>query len=271
LQPDKDTVGKFSETALSSEIADAAGRWKCTRVPRDFTGIAIGVRHASVWTSWFYSSNEAGPHRVPRNDLLAGTAEIFPERTAAIRGKVTGADGKPVVGAEVFARATARKPPHQLADRTKLAKPLAPPAPVKTDDAGLYSIPWRDDGSVVLMVFPTEGVPARTKVDAAPDMEKEDIELGKGRLIKGRLLGDDGKPISGAEVLLSSWGHTSLPRRKAVARTGEDGTYTWKSAPEEAMSLLIRADGYVSSFSEAPQADDDTPTVVNGTLRKLKK
>ena len=42
------------------------------------------------------------------------------------------------------------------------------------------------------MVFPVSGPPARTKVEAAPDMEKEDIPLGKGRVVKGRIMGDDG-------------------------------------------------------------------------------
>ena len=272
LKPDKDTVGKFVEAALSTETSDAAGRWKCTRVPRDFTGIAICVKHASAWTSWIYSSNEAGPHRVLRKDLLAGTAEIFAERAAEIRGTVTSADGKPVAGAEVMAKATGRKPPHQLADRSKLAKSPTPPAPVKTDAAGRYSLPWRDDVAVVLMVFPAEGPPARTKLEATSDMSGENIELGKGRSLKGRVIDGEGKPVSGAEIILTSWDNTLLPRRKVVAKTGEAGAFTWDAAPEDQMRVQVRADGFASTFTTVAGAGDgDEEPKLELTLRRLQK
>src|SRR5205823_1616465 len=141
LQPDKAQEAKFAQTALSTETTDADGRWKCTRVPRNFTGIAVRVRHASAWTSWFYSSNEAGPRKVLRRELLAGSAELFADRAAEICGTVITADGKPAAGAEVMARPVYRKPPHEIVERNVAAKPNPAPTPVKTDAAGRYSIP----------------------------------------------------------------------------------------------------------------------------------
>lgn len=270
LKPDNDTVGKFTETALSTETSGADGRWKCTRVPREFTGIAICVKHSSAWTSWIYSSNEAGPHRVLRRDLIAGTAEILAERAVEIRGKVTSADGKPVADAEITVKATGRKPPHQFADRARLLKTPAPPAPVKTDADGQYSIPWREDGFVTLMVFPVEGTPVRTKMEATSDMSGENIELGKGRVVNGRVKGDNGKPVSGAEIVLTSWDNTLLSHRRVVAKTGADGKFRWGSAPDDSMRVQVRAEGFVSTFTTVSEAADEEQKI-EVTLRRLEK
>ena len=267
LEPDKAQEAIFVQTPLSTQTTDEAGRWKCTRVPKKFMGIAVCVKHPSAWTSWSYSSNEAGPGKVLRSALIAGTAEILVERAVEIRGMVTAADGQPAAGAEVMVRPVYRKPPHQIAERTTVTRPRTALAPVKTDAAGRYAIPWHEDANVVLMVFPAEGAPARAKFEAAPDMKAEDIRLDKGRVIKGRVTSDDGKPVAGAEILLASWEGTALPQRKVVAKTDESGNFTWNSAPAGSLMLHPRADGFTGTFKTIGEAAEDEP-LVELTLRK---
>ena len=73
--------------------------------------------------------------------------------------------------------------------------------------------------------------------------------------------------MSGAEIIFSSWANTLLPHRKLVAKTGEDGKFSWAAAPEESLRIQVRADGFVSTFTGVGEAIEDDP-MVELALRK---
>ncbi|MEO6784700.1 MAG: carboxypeptidase-like regulatory domain-containing protein [Chthoniobacteraceae bacterium] len=270
LKPDEKQESKFTETLLSVETTDADGRWKCERVPAHFTGIAAQVKHPSAWTTWFYSSNMAGPHRMLRRDLLADSAELFVDPAATIRGTVLDATGKPVADAEVVVKPSYPHAPHT---RIKGASSIATriplnPKPVKTDAGGRYTLPWRDEALLTIMVFPHEGAASRTKTEASADMKAEDFRIEKGRSIKGHVTSDDGKPLAGAEVILNMWGDFGMSVKQSVARTDESGDFVWNGANGESMTFSIRADGFVSaSRTVAEGKEGESKTTV---LRKLR-
>ena len=264
MKADLQNQGQFTETPLTTEITDAEGRWKCDRLPRNFVGLAAHVSHASAWTAWFYSSNETGNGRMLRKDLLAKSAELFVEPAGTIHGTVLDADGKPVAGAEVAMRATWKRPPHTLHSKSVTVKTRPAPAPVKTDAAGLYSFPWRDDATVTIIAFPEKGTPTRTKTTATADMKAENLQLGPGRSITGHVTGEDGKPLAGAEIVLMTWDNQLLPVKKTVARTDASGDFTWPTAPLEAVSFSIRAEGHLNhthSIGENSDPEEKLPKI----------
>ena len=135
---------------------------------------------------------------------------------------------------------------------------------MKTDAAGLYSFPWRDDAAVTIIAFPEKGTPTRTKTDATADMKAENLQLGTGRNISGNVTGEDGKPLPGAEIVLLTWDNQLLPVKKIIARTDQSGNFAWPTAPIETVTFSIRAEGHGSvthSVGEISDPEEKTPRI----------
>jgi hypothetical protein len=261
MRPDEKKESKFIETPLAQETTDAGGRWTCDHVPRDFVGIALEVKHEAAWTSWFYSSRETGPHKVLRSALLATSAELFVDPAAMVRGTVRDAAGKPMAGVDVLVAAAYRVPPH--VPKSEDAAPIIrqPPAPVKTDAAGRYSLPWREDAQLMIMAFPPGVAPMQVKADAAPDMKELDLRVTGGRGIMGRVTDEAGKALGGAEIVFTFWDGFVVPGRRAVAKTDDFGNVIWQHAPLEAVRISIYADGYYAVSRKIDEAAGGTPAL----------
>ncbi len=225
MQPDAKKEGKFIETPLTREITDAEGRWTCTRVPKNFIGIALEVKHASAWTSWFYSSRAPGPHRVLRSALLEKSAELSLEPAAIVRGTVSDAQGRPVAGAEVMVKASFPHPPHARAEGGVATKTPPDPAPVKTNATGHYVISWCDEAELTIMAFPADAPPARLSVTADAGMKEQDLKLENGRTVRGKITDENGKALAGAEIFLLSWKGVALPAIRPSRKPATTGSF----------------------------------------------
>ncbi|HEX4422534.1 MAG TPA: carboxypeptidase-like regulatory domain-containing protein [Kofleriaceae bacterium] len=151
-----------------------------------------------------------GPSRV---------ALVLPE-TAALIGRVT-SGGEPVVG---FGYSLSSPASPSLGDS---------PSPVRAPD-GRFALHDLALGAWKLVIR-APGFAPRTlgpiEIAAGREVDLGDVELERGRVVRGRVVGDDGAPIAGATVRISEHddgfgdGMTALFAGHPSAVTGGDGRY----------------------------------------------
>ena len=222
-----DTDGQPTKVAIAAEPAGLDGGWSCDRLPAKFDQVSVEVKHRAGWTTTFESAEKNSPTKVSLAELREGKAELRLRPAAVLQGTVTTADGLPVVGAQVMAC------PPGLADPMK-------PGPMKTDAAGHYALPRAEAGKVTVVVIPTVGAPAGGKAEVSSEGASCDLRVGPGRTIRGRLLTDDGEPVSGVQVSFSGWERASLPSARVVAKADADGSFSWTAAPVESVELCFK-------------------------------
>jgi hypothetical protein len=138
---------------------------------------------------------EAGGQVVPLDGNFARVLELKPgagvvthdievEPATALPVKIHGPDGKPLAGTWV----TGISP-----------DPSDPPDPVEGDSCVAYHL----DGKPRLMVFyePTKKLFGKLSLKG-DEKEPVTVKLGPGGAVKGRLVGEDGKPLAGVAVSL---------------------------------------------------------------------
>jgi protocatechuate 3,4-dioxygenase beta subunit len=190
--------------------SDADGQFDIGGIqPGDYT---VTVQRDSMASGEAYTqvSVTLGPSRV----------ELVVPDTAALIGRVT-SGGEPVVGFGYT-----------------LSSPAAPslgssPSSVRAPD-GRFALHDLALGAWT-MVIRAPGFAPRTlgpvEIAAGREVDLGDIELERGRVVRGRVVGDDGAPIAGATVRISEHddgfrdGMTGLFSGHPSAVTGADGRY----------------------------------------------
>ncbi len=262
----RDEAGKLVATKLGTVASGEDGHWKCDQVPQKVSTLAIRVTHPAAWTTSFEAAEQSSSGRISIADLMSGAAEMRIPPAASLHGIVTNKDGEPVAGADVVAAAV-NTPPKDVTAMQNAGTEEALAG--KTDAEGRYSLPWCNEGKVALLVLPPAGTPARRVIEAAQTISNNDLRLTPGRSIRGRVLGDNGQPVSGAKVTLSGWGGDSLPVQKLVAETDREGSFSWTNAPTENVSIRITIDGYFDRMvTIAPK--DSEPLAVRVFRRSAK-
>ena len=85
--------------------------------------------------------------------------------------------------------------------------------------------------------------PMTLKVPAEPGAPPVEFRLAPGRMLRGRVVDPEGKPIAGAHLIIPSYGkHKGVFFRKW---TDAQGRFEWDSAPDEPVAFSIGAEGYV--------------------------
>jgi hypothetical protein len=117
-----------------------------------------------------------------------------------------------------------------------------------TDDQGNYSVKGVVPGQYPIMVQRKENtsVPEPRTLSLAGGMRlRVDFRLAKGSVISGRVLGRDGRPMSG--VVVQAWSKTMADRRlkmymQGVDKTNDLGEYRIPSLPEGAYVVSATPD-----------------------------
>ncbi|MEZ5989718.1 MAG: sigma-70 family RNA polymerase sigma factor [Planctomycetota bacterium] len=206
-----------------SARSDEAGRFAFDGVwPRSFYVLAAGREDPREQRRILTT--------IPEPGQVVDLGDVVLSETVALEGRVVDADGHPVAGAWVWATAfpglavDVAKAQHldpdgwllQLLDDGR-ADPwsleLVPsatwdalPLPwTRTDGEGRYRLALLpdEDWAVVASAWPFEPW-FRPRLKLKPGKPKElDIELGHGTTLQGHVVGDDGRPVPGAEVLVA--------------------------------------------------------------------
>lgn len=120
-----------------------------------------------------------------------------------------------------------------------------------TDSSGRFSLQGIPEGSVTLSAMKAEEFINSTRVVRAPSSNVV-IEVGGGRAISGRVVDKaSGAPVTRFEIELASATATSSSRAAASEPFASDeGTFVIRNAPDGAVQLLVRAEGYAATKSE---------------------
>ena len=204
------------------------GRWRTDSVPPGVEIANLQLIHPDFVSDG--STVVGAPGRTP--DLAAlrdQTDRQVLTKGAKIVGRVVDANGKPIAGAQVV-------------DSTRGLTFLTYVRRVFTDAEGRFHIHLPRGGDVTLTAQVEGYQPMTLKVVAQPDSPPVEFRLARGRMLRGRVVDTQGKPIAGASLIIPSYGkHKGVFFRKW---TDAQGRFEWDSAPEGPVEFSIGAEGH---------------------------
>lgn len=216
-------AGQEARAGKPTSIVDRTGRdgsFELENVPRGTNRLHV---KASGWQDW---SERLGPTSRGKGDGI----EIVLEPAAVVDGTVFGADGQPVVGAEVREWA-AELPSGAISYRRPLAT---------TDGDGVYRIDGLPPGSARFEArHPAAGRAVR-ELDAAPGENSLDFQLEGGQRVSGQVLDPGGSPAAGAKVVLRSRMPSWTP---PVTHTDGGGLFSFEGLTAGRYALEAEATG----------------------------
>jgi peroxiredoxin/uncharacterized GH25 family protein len=219
---------------------DDRGRWRCDVVPEKLDDVWLRLAHPDYASDVMYGSTP----RPTIERLRDRTGVMVLKKGLTVRGRVLAADGRPVAGADVA----------QGADRFGSHYPET-----KTDDEGAFRFVGARPGEMILTVRAKGFAPDLRRVVVTKDLPPVEFRLGPGRVIRGRVVDGQGKPVAGAFVAADTWrGYRSLMWR---VDTGKDGRFRWEEAPADEVLCDLGQVGHMS-IRHKPLRPSDEEVVI---------
>jgi RNA polymerase sigma factor (sigma-70 family) len=221
---------------------DNEGRWHYDEMPSGWSRVSIGVAHPDFVPTLMQRDVPA-----PSDLLLkAKKAEMILEEGVALSGTVVDREGRPLAGARIGLGADRR-----------IMQSGFPSA--LSDAEGRFRFGHVPAGTQTVTAQSPGHAPELADVVVAPGMKPVEFRLGPGRVIRGRVVNPQGKPLDGVTVQAMDWkGHLSLDW---TTKTDALGQFTWDSAPEEPVLLTLTRPGYTMVGQRKFQADKGETTV----------
>jgi len=222
--------------ALLKATTGGDGAFVLDGLPADATVMLI-VKHPD-----FAVAVEGAPQDIqgfPEGEIAVGAGDVAVnlEPGATIEGKITLEEtGEPAKGAAVEAIA-------QMNDVTSL---LARPETSETDSEGRYLLQSVAAGTHSVKVTHTDGAVAPVTVEVAAGERKtdQDIILGKGVLVSGKLIdGETGEPVSDGQLIVM---RTGGPAYTQVS-VKDYGRFSFRQAPGDFMLVAMTGTGSQST------------------------
>jgi protocatechuate 3,4-dioxygenase beta subunit len=228
------------------------GKWTYSSAPENLKNLYIRPLHPKYVTEDQYG----WAPRFPDGELHAGTAAIIMKRGIELKGHVTDADGKPVVGASVV----------HIISTTGSQGPK-----MTSDIAGIFSFTNMRAGSTSLLVQAKGNAPDLVPVEIKKDMPPLEVKLGPPKTLRGRVLDSAGNPVPGATLTPGWWRqHQVLDVRLT---TNADGRFVWPDAPSDEIQFTLSKSGFRSQAELKTTAGDKdylfslrAPLQVSGTV-----
>ena len=158
-----------------------------------------------------------------------------------IDGRVVDVAGKPIPGA-------------RICESSRGLTFLEYVRNTETDLDGRFHLHFEPDEKIKLTVQVSGFEPVTRSFVARPDLGPVEFQLDAGKVIRGRVVDVNGKPVPGANVILPN-----QPRNGGIfLRTWTDmqGRFVWGSAPAGQVELMIGKEGY-RWIDRAPFTADD--------------
>ncbi len=188
----------------------------------------------------------ARPTRVPEvtsNALLAATAEMTLSPAILVSGVVLDSEGQPAADTEVIFQRNS---------------PAYERKHLMTDAQGRFRVMAAEPGDGALIVVRSGQSPQYRSLSIEPNASPIEIKLRPARVLRGRVLDRQQRPVPGAKVRLDEWqGTTDLLRFQAI--TDEQGRFTWTGAPTDQVMLYVSATNhYTMRHSMSGNSDELT-------------
>lgn len=220
---------------------DDQGRWRSSGIPDLIGDIRFSVEHPEFADAQFQM-----PRELTLKDLRAERAVMVLNKGVTVVGRVTDAGGASIVGADV------------LADYS-----YSDDAWAQTDANGCFSVVLRQDHTVpkkFLLTVQAPGFTAQQKdLPLREDLEPVDFILQPARLLIGRVVDSEGKPLADVSVEAAEWNGSRTI--KWQGKTDPNGMFVWDYPPADAVRIDLNKTGYLRSWPEVV-ADDQEHTFV---------
>ena len=234
-KPQRPAAGVVDLVCDIDAVTDAQGRWSLQVVDESPNNLHFHVRHPDFVFTW----------RQPRpvaKDLLSGAAKTVLKRGIQVTGKVLDEQGHPVAGAGVVAAQT--------------GEPVIDFTP---------RIVTKQDGAFCFVLAPGANTLTVQALGRSPGFRtlqiKEPTEvafnLPRGRVVRGKVVDPEGKPVGGAgvtAVLEGGSDSTSAFRLWTIAK--DDGSFELADSPADLFHLRGSKDGYLFNIGGVPVAPD---------------
>lgn len=228
-------------------VTDAQGRWRFDRAPSDLSSLAIRLADPDYISSSYFSDTFSDTPLPPVEKLRDMRSVMVMKKGVSLSGVVVDSQGAPIANASVA----------QGSDRIGTTFP-----DTKTDLEGRFAIGNVKPGQIVLTVQADGYAPELKMIDVNSQTQPLEIRLTNGFVIRGRVVGRDGKPISGVGVAADTWrNHRSLKWR---TESDDEGRFVWSNAPPDEVQFGIFKDGFARHMR-----DGMSPSEVEHTITLL--
>jgi beta-lactamase regulating signal transducer with metallopeptidase domain/thiol-disulfide isomerase/thioredoxin len=213
---------------------DAQGRWRNSSL-REMSFVYLYLSHPNFLADGdrhprsFGSPNDRDKPAPPDLDRLRKQTDVqVMKRGVELRGRVLDERGQPIANAEVG-----------LVEDQQLFNPDIPKT--KSDAHGVFQFAHARPGKLAVLAKASGRAPGLVAVTAGPTTEPVELRLEPGRLLQGRVVDGDGKPIEGAFVNVDSWrGYRCLG---VYLVNDRDGRFRWGDAPPDEVRLNVDKTG----------------------------
>lgn len=234
-----------------TEETDIHGRWRCDHVPAQFGMIHWKLVHPDYQGATYRTD---GPDSttllvpvIPMADFLAQKAAMVMRAGISMTGTVLNESGKPIASAKVTRD-------HDFWGMEEGANQL-------TDAQGRFRFRNLAQTEVTLTVAAKGFAPTNHVVEVRPGLAELQFTLLPGRLLRGRVVDNDGRPVAKAEVQLEV-DERNLEVFEWSAKTDTNGRFEWNSAPHSKEKFVVIASGHEIKHGLDLVADGTEQTVV---------
>src|SRR6185295_11791970 len=117
---------------------------------------------------------------------------------------------------------------------------------LKTDTAGRFRMMATEPGAGAIIVLRHGQTPMYRPINIEMGMPSIEIRLGPARVLRGRVLDRQKRPVPGAKVRLDEWQGTSdLLHFQAL--TDPQGHFHWTGAPPDQVMFYLNKSNYYNS------------------------
>lgn len=123
---------------------------------------------------------------------------------------------------------------------------------VMTDSAGAFEFKNTKAGDLLLSVQAAGFAPAAQSLQVTGNLASIRFPLGPGQLLRGRLVDEDGSPVTNAFAETTRMG---IDKVKWSTNTDDAGRFEWDSAPQEPLVYSFLAEGFNRVYALKLRAD----------------
>ena len=243
------------ESVMSTQaVTDVRGHWQINTVPENPSRIMFRLSAPDFVSDPAYNVTQPPPPEQLHNM----TGVMVMKKGVGISGTVLDESGRAIPGVKVTE-----------------GDNRSPDLPTRTTDAsGNFQFPYSADGLTTL-TFQAPGYSPELKIiDASSTTKQLEVRLTHGHVIRGRIVGVDGKPIEGARIGADRWRDKRTLDWETT--TDSEGRFVWMDAPLDEVRFNIWKTGYLRPSFELlptlkPDADEQVITLarmphVRGTV-----